>query len=107
VFVVWLLSITPEGDAMNDVKRGIVWVAILTICILLLPLVAMQFTNEVNWNKSDFIAMGLLCFSMGSLYILVSNVVPQRKLLIGIVFLIIFVSIWAELAVGIFTNTIS
>jgi hypothetical protein len=28
--------------------------------LLLIPLVAMQFTNQVNWSVDDFIIMGFL-----------------------------------------------
>ena len=35
--------------------------------LLLLPLVAMQFTNEVNWTFSDFLVAGILLFGTGGL----------------------------------------
>ena len=81
------------------------WVAIATGLLLLIPLVAMQFTNEVNWNTADFAVMGLLLFSAGSLFVLVSRKVPPgRRVLAGIIIAAAFLYLWAELAVGIFTN---
>lgn len=64
----------------------------------------MQFTGEVNWDEFDFIVMGLLCFCMGSLFVVASRKAPQRKVLIGFVFVAVFVYLWAEFAVGVFTD---
>lgn len=80
-------------------------VAAATGLILLIPLVAMQFTKEVDWSHRDFAIMGLLLFGMGSLFILVARrVAHSRRLLVGALFLAALLYIWAELAVGIFTN---
>ena len=99
-----VVSIKSGGYDLNTYKSGLSWLAIVTTFILLIPLIAMQFTHEVNWNKSDFIVMGLLCVSLGSLYVLASKLAPQRRLLAGIVLSVILIYIWAELAVGIFTQ---
>ncbi len=72
--------------------------------LLLLPLIAMQFTNEVNWSLSDFIVAGILLFGTGGLIefsLRKINQVSQRVWIIaGILFVLLLV--WAELAVGIF-----
>jgi len=86
------------------IKKGLWHTAIVTVLILLLPLVAMQFTSEVNWDILDFIVMAGLCFTFGSLFVVVLLVAPQKRVLIGITLAALFVVIWAELAVGIFTN---
>ena len=38
--------------------RALVWGA--AAALLLLPWVAMQFTSEVNWTKSDFMVFGVM-----------------------------------------------
>lgn len=86
-------------------KSAFLWVAFITGMILLVPLIAMQFTTEVNWNITDFTIMGFLLYSMGSLFVLVSRRVQRKyRLIIGLLFVILLLYIWAELAVGIFNH---
>ncbi len=82
------------------------WIALATCVILSIPLIAMQFKSDVNWELSDFIIMGVLLFGMGSAFVLVARKFRDNfnRVLIGFTFLLLFIYIWAELAVGIFTN---
>lgn len=88
---------------MNKNKRliGIVLGVALLLCI---PLVAMQFTNEVNWSPIDFTIMGILLLSTGLGAELVIRMVKNKDYQIGLIAVIIIalLLIWAELAVGIF-----
>lgn len=72
--------------------------------LLLLPLVAMQFTNEVNWSPFDFIIMGVLLLGTGLMCELILRKVKKLKhrIIICTAVLIACFLIWAELAVGIF-----
>ncbi len=72
--------------------------------LLLIPLVAMQFTNEVNWTFIDFVVMGVLLLGTGLLAELVMRKIRNKNYQIGIIAIILlgFFLIWAELAVGIF-----
>jgi peptidoglycan/LPS O-acetylase OafA/YrhL len=84
-------------------KRLIFLLAIAGL-LLTIPLIAMQFTQEVNWNITDFIKMAALLFGIVLLCDVVLKKVKSTKwrlLICGIVLLIFFL-IWAELAVGIF-----
>ena len=78
---------------------------VLTVGILLLiPLIAMQFTNEVKWDSRDFVIMGVLLLGTGLMCELVMRKVKKiqhRVLLIATILVALFL-IWAELAVGIF-----
>ena len=72
--------------------------------LLLIPLIAMQLTNEVNWSFFDFIIMGGMLTITGLLIgIILKQFKPSnnRMLLIAII-IVIFLLIWAELGVGIF-----
>jgi hypothetical protein len=70
--------------------------------LLLAPLVAMQFTSEVDWDETDFIAMG---FILGSLGLALEFMVSRSgsiayRIASGIAVLAAFLLIWANLAVG-------
>lgn len=70
--------------------------------LLLLPAVAMQFTNEVNWSASGFIVMGVLIGSVGlgiEFLVRKSGCLAYR---LGAVtaMLTLFLTIWVNLAVG-------
>lgn len=75
-----------------------------TAAILLLPLVAMQFTHEVQWTALDFAVAALLLLGAGStLHLLLRKLPGTRQRLLGAGLLgLAFVYAWAELAVGIF-----
>jgi len=82
-----------------------IWIAMATGVALLVPLVAMRFTTEVNWDKTDFIVMGTLLFGMSSLFVLVARRTPRKhRMIFGGMFIAAFLYIWAELAVGVLTN---
>jgi hypothetical protein len=72
--------------------------------ILLIPLIAMQLTNEVNWSLFDFIIMGAMLTITGLLGEIIFKKVKKYKhrVTLYVVVAIIFLLIWAELAVGIF-----
>jgi len=72
--------------------------------LLLIPLIAMQLTSEVNWSFFDFIIMGTLLTITGLLTRIILKKVKSykyKKILI-VTILLIFLLIWAELAVGLF-----
>lgn len=77
--------------------------AFVTVLLLLIPLLAMQFTAEVDWDETDFIVMGILIFTTGFSYKLVtmksSNFI--YKTAVGLAFFTGFFLVWSNLAVGI------
>jgi hypothetical protein len=72
--------------------------------ILLIPWVAMQFTTEINWTLSDFIIAGALLLSTGMLFEIAIRKIKNLRLRVAVcgIVLLLFLLIWAELAVGIF-----
>lgn len=77
-------------------------VALGTVLLLAVPLVAMQFTSEVNWSVSDFIVMGSLIFGTGVLAMLVLRSAEHLAYRAGMMIMIgaTFLMIWVNLAVG-------
>ena len=53
------------GRGVNRLRKA-VWGTAL--CLLLLPLMAMQFPIEVNWSGEDFGVMGVLLFAACAVY---------------------------------------
>ncbi|MNK55028.1 hypothetical protein D3C87_740280 [compost metagenome] len=94
---------TQTLSKTNTKQRLIITFGIIAL-ILAIPLVAMQFTNEVDWKLFDFIIMGTLLTLTGLAIELVTRKVKsaQWKFLICALILFILFLIWAELAVGIF-----
>tara|TARA_B100000678_G_scaffold278994_1_gene274260 strand:+ start:289 stop:537 length:249 start_codon:yes stop_codon:yes gene_type:complete len=75
--------------------------------LLLIPLVAMQLTKEVNWSLFDFIIMGAMLLITGLLGEVILKRVKKSKhrLILMVAIVMIFFLIWAELAVGLFGTT--
>lgn len=80
-----------------------------SIIILLIPLIAMQFTDEVNWNLSDFVVAGALLLGTGLMCEIVIRKVKniRYRIAVCVALLAILLLIWAELAVGIFGTPLS
>ena len=77
---------------------------LVVLSLLLIPLVAMQFTDQVDWSFGDFLVMAGLLFSLTMAVAVVRQKVREKTQRIGLIalLLLIFLLIWAELAVGIF-----
>ena len=83
--------------------------ALSPLSLLLIPLFGNIFSNQVNWSLFDFIIMGLI---LGMLVIIIHYILEKVRdktfRIVPIIFvLIIFLMIWAELAVGVFGSPIA
>jgi peptidoglycan/LPS O-acetylase OafA/YrhL len=85
-------------------NKRLVGIVLTVALLLLIPFIAMQFTNEVNWTLFDFMVAGVLLLGTGLLCELVIRKVKNIKYRLAIcgVILIALLFIWIELAVGIF-----
>ena len=85
----------------NIAKTLSVWAAVVAL-ILMVALVAMQFTDEVAWDETDFIVAGVLVFCTGLAYEVVARkggtIAFRAAVGLGLVAALILV--WMNLAVG-------
>ena len=77
-------------------------VFLIVAAILSIPLIAMQFTSEVNWDSTDFIVAGMLLLGAGLLIDFISRKARRSATILIIAVMVILALIWAELGVGIF-----
>ena len=70
--------------------------------ILLVPLVAMQFTTEVNWTLSDFVFAWVIMAGTGLAYRLVTRQAANLayRFAAGLALAAAFMVVWGNLAVG-------
>lgn len=84
--------------------KGVVKTILYFETLLLLPFIASFLTKEINWSLYDYIMMALLLAFFATAIVFIKNKFENllvRKIAIIIIFLV-FLLIWAELAVGIF-----
>ncbi|MEX0722508.1 MAG: hypothetical protein WD053_01455 [Gracilimonas sp.] len=91
---------------MNTNQKFSKPVAILSLVtggILLIPLIAMQFSTDVDWSLADFILMGVLIFCTGFTYLFITRKAEEIAYRVAIAFALLtgFLLIWVNLAVGI------
>lgn len=90
-------------------NNRLIIILITSLVILFIPLIAMQFTNEVNWTIFDFVIAGILLIGTGLVCEFTLRKIKKTKYRIAIILaiLVILFLIWAELAVGIFGSPFS
>lgn len=90
-------------NADRTFYQSIAGLALATGSLLLVPLVAMQFTGEVVWTPADFVFAGALMFGTGLTYKLVTRKsgVIIYKIAVGLALFAGLFLVWTNLAVGI------
>ena len=92
-----------QTTVSHPAYKSILRVALATAILLLVPLVAMKFTDEVNWTGMDFAVAGALLFGAGCAFVslarrtgdIASRLAAVTAVLAGLML------IWVNLAVGI------
>ena len=82
-------------------KRLLIILAVV-LSILLIPFFAMYYSEEVRWGPADFLIMGVLLLITGLAldYVIRNN--SKKKVFLIVSIVLIFLLVWAEMAVGIF-----
>lgn len=91
-----------QPKPLNYLDRTIIGAGLAAAAILLLPFLAMQFSDEVVWSLSDFIIAWILLFGAGLTYKLIagkSGSIIYRSAIGAAVGTSLFL-VWVNLAVG-------
>jgi hypothetical protein len=103
--VAWRGRLAKEKSTRqgSTARRSLGRVALVTACILLVPLVAMQFTSEVVWTLADFVVAGALLGGTGLALDLAvtSRASVAYKAAAGLALAAGLLLVWVNLAVGI------
>ena len=96
-----MASAVTSGFSWPGALRKLAWGG--AALLLLLPLIAMQFSREVNWGAGDFIIMGTLLFTCAGIVDRATRVTDNLAYVAGAVVAVgtSFLLIWSNLAVGI------
>jgi hypothetical protein len=88
---------------LRSMRKSVLQVAFATAVLLLIPLVAMQFSEEVNWTSMDFAVAGFLLFGSGMAYVLIARSTTRLagRAAACIAVAAALMLIWVNLAVGI------
>ncbi len=101
----WMFSDTFTALLRENMMQNtnIVRIALATAFVLLLPLLAMQFTDQVVWDLVDFAVAGALVFGAGLTFELIAKRGGSTayRLATGVALAVAFALVWMNLAVGI------
>jgi hypothetical protein len=91
-----------DGGRRRTRWRVAAW-GVITGLLLLVPLLAMQFTEEVNWDLLDFAVMGAFLFGTGLAYEVVAGKAGPiaYRAAVGVTLAAAFLLVWVNGAVGI------
>lgn len=92
-----------ESSGKRSIKNSLIAIVLASASILLVPLVAMQFTDEVAWSPGDFAVAAALLVGTGFLYVIATRkmINLRQRVVVGAALAAAFLLVWAELAVGI------
>ena len=90
-------------------NNRLIYIVFGALILLLIPLIAMQFTAEVNWTILDFTVAGVLLLGTGLICEFVIRKINKihYRIVICAAILVGLILIWAELAVGLFGTPLS
>jgi hypothetical protein len=111
-FVLWMFVETFAGIVRENAtvlvtqNKRIIRIALAAAIILLLPLLAMQFTDEVVWDLADFAVAGALLFGAGLTYELIARKGGNiaYRVALGVAVAAALLLVWVNLAVGMIGN---
>lgn len=91
---------------INLQSKRILVIGLIIATLLLIPLIAMQFSEEVNWSLGDFLIMGGMLSGIALAYELIArrSTSTKYKTAFAVGLLGAFLLLWVNGAVGIIGN---
>jgi bacteriorhodopsin len=88
-------------------NKRLIIIVFTSLIILLLPLIAMQFTDEITWTLLDFVIAEILLLGTGLICEIAIRKIKKRRYRIAVcvALIVVILLIWAELAFGILELT--
>lgn len=100
---------TKHTDIITD-NKIFLWLAAATLALLVIPYVLTMRDGNIenvgwNWRGGDYVFGFVMIFGFSSLFVLAARRVKKKnRLFLGVAIALAFLYLWAEFAVGIFTN---
>ena len=90
-----------SGGQRRHLGRMTPW--IVAALLLLVPMIAMQATDEINWDETDFLVLGAMLLAACGAYELATRMTGNTvyRAAVGVAVVAAFILIWMNLAVGI------
>ena len=63
LYIIFVLLLNP--NMMITKNKRLLGIILTVVLLLMIPLIAMQFTNEVKWSFPDFIVAAVLLLGTG------------------------------------------
>jgi hypothetical protein len=94
-------NVECSSDRRASRLRAIAWGT--AAIMLLLPVFAMQVTDEVDWDAADFVVFGAMLVAAGGAYELAVRVTSNKayRAAFAVALMAAFILVWLNLAVGI------
>ena len=107
--IVWMFAEAGRGILQENISmiymqnKSVAGILFAATLIMLLPLLAMQFTNEVDWKPADFAVAWVLLVAAGFAYKLATGKTGNiaYRAAVSVAVLAVLLLVWVNLAVGI------
>jgi len=84
------------------------WPMWITVAVLLVVFLASLLSDQVTWSIYDFLIGGGLIFVFATIEVILWNKLKsQHRLFVVLFVLLVFLILWAEMAVGLFDSPLA
>lgn len=94
---------------MQKQKHSVFWWPMwITVAVLLVVFLASLLSDQVMWSIYDFLVGGGLIFVFATIEVILWNKLKsQHRLFVVLFVLLVFLILWAEMAVGLFDSPLA